>query len=134
MINEDAVLRFAQEYGDTLGVLKTSEHGEQLIHVPIRNATIRARIDERMNRVPAEHNEMPYGPSTLAPARHGAGLELGGQQREVCGTLLVDHEKGHATSEDDHDGLMGGCLGALTPPGGSSSACRAIGGVAGSLH
>lgn len=60
MINEDAVLRFAQNYGDILGVLKTLERGEELIHIPSRNATISARIDERIERVPTEHDEMQW--------------------------------------------------------------------------
>lgn len=60
MINEDAVLRFAQDYGDILGVLKTLERGEELIHVPTRNATISAGIDERIDRVPTEHDEMQW--------------------------------------------------------------------------
>ena len=60
MINEDAVLRFAQGYGDILGVLKTLERGEELIHVPTRNATISARIDERIERIPTEHDEMQW--------------------------------------------------------------------------
>jgi len=60
MINEDAVLRFAQDYGDILGVLKTLERGEQLIHIPTRNATISARIDERIERVPTAHDEMQW--------------------------------------------------------------------------
>jgi hypothetical protein len=60
MINEDAVQTFAQSYGDILGVLKTLERGEELIHVPTRNATISARIDERIERVPTEHDEMQW--------------------------------------------------------------------------
>jgi hypothetical protein len=60
MINEDAVLRFAQNYGDILGVLKTLERGEELIYVPTRNATISARIDDRIERVPTEHDEMQW--------------------------------------------------------------------------
>jgi hypothetical protein len=60
MINEEAVLRFAQNYGDILGVLKTLERGEELIHIPTRNATISARIDERIERVPTEHDEMQW--------------------------------------------------------------------------
>src|SRR5579864_979134 len=36
-INDDAVLRFSQNYGDILGVLKTLERGEELIHVPVRS-------------------------------------------------------------------------------------------------
>ncbi len=58
MINEDAVRRFAQDYGDILGVLKTLERGEELIHIPTRNATISAQIDEHIERVPAAHDEI----------------------------------------------------------------------------
>ena len=60
MINEDAVLRFAQDYGDILGVLKTLERGEELIHIPTRNAAISARIDEHIERVPTAHDEMQW--------------------------------------------------------------------------
>jgi hypothetical protein len=60
MINEEAVLSFAQNYGDILGVLKTLERGEELIHVPTRNAVISARIDEHIERVPTEHDEMQW--------------------------------------------------------------------------
>jgi hypothetical protein len=59
-INDDAVLRFAQNYGDILGVLKTLERGEELIHIPTRNATISASIDERIERVPTAHDEMQW--------------------------------------------------------------------------
>jgi hypothetical protein len=41
-------------------VLKTLERGEELIHVPTRNATISARIDKRIERVPTEHDEMQW--------------------------------------------------------------------------
>jgi len=53
-------LRFAQNYGDILGVLKTLERGEELIHIPTHNATISTRIDERIDRVPTEHDEMQW--------------------------------------------------------------------------
>jgi len=33
-IQDDKVLKFAQDYGDILGVLKTLERGEELIHIP----------------------------------------------------------------------------------------------------
>jgi hypothetical protein len=36
MINEAAVSNFAQNYGDILGVLKTLERGDELIHLPMR--------------------------------------------------------------------------------------------------
>jgi hypothetical protein len=60
MINEEAVLSFAQNYGNILGVLKTLERGEELIHIPARNVAISARIDEHIERVPTEHDEMQW--------------------------------------------------------------------------
>lgn len=60
MINEAAVTGFAQNYGDILGVLKTLERGEALIHVPSRIAAVNAQIDERIERVPTEHDEMQW--------------------------------------------------------------------------
>ncbi len=60
MINEEAVSAFAQNYGDILGVLKTLERGEELIHVPTRNAAISTRIDDHIERVPTEHDEMQW--------------------------------------------------------------------------
>jgi hypothetical protein len=60
MINEAAVSSFAQNYGDILGVLKTLERGEELVHLPTRKEVISARIDERIERVPTEHDEMQW--------------------------------------------------------------------------
>jgi hypothetical protein len=60
MINEAAVLNFAQSYGDILGVLKTLERGEELIHLPTRKEVVSARIDEHIERVPTEHDEMQW--------------------------------------------------------------------------
>jgi hypothetical protein len=60
MINEDAVSNFAQNYGDILGVLKTLERGEELVHLPSRKEEVVARIDERIERVPTEHDEMQW--------------------------------------------------------------------------
>src|SRR5947208_3967654 len=60
MINEEAVSNFAQNYGDILGVLKTLERGEELIHLPSRKEEVIARIDERIERVPTEHDEMQW--------------------------------------------------------------------------
>src|SRR5215831_901512 len=60
MINEAAVLNFAQNYGDILGVLKTLEKGEQLIHVPARKEALITGIDERIERTPTEHDEMQW--------------------------------------------------------------------------
>lgn len=60
MINEAAVSSFAQNYGDILGVLKTLEKGEELIHIPARKEVLNARIDERIERMPTEHDEMQW--------------------------------------------------------------------------
>jgi hypothetical protein len=60
MINEAAVSSFAQNYGDILGVLKTLERGEELIHVPLRKGAFNAHIDERIERVSTEHDEMQW--------------------------------------------------------------------------
>ena len=60
MINEAAVANFAQNYGDILGVLKTLERGEELIHLPTRKEILSAHIDERIERVPTEHDEMQW--------------------------------------------------------------------------
>jgi len=60
MINEAAVSNFAQSYGDILGVLKTLERGEELIHLPTRKEILSAHIDERIERLPTEHDEMQW--------------------------------------------------------------------------
>jgi hypothetical protein len=60
MINEAAVSSFAQNYGDILGVLKTLERGEELIHLPMRKEAVNADIDERIERVSTEHDEMQW--------------------------------------------------------------------------
>jgi hypothetical protein len=60
MINEAAVSNFAQNYGDILGVLKTLEKGEELIHLPARKETLNAQIDDRIERTPTEHDEMQW--------------------------------------------------------------------------
>jgi hypothetical protein len=60
MINETAVTNFSQNYGDILGVLKTLERGEELIHLPTRKEIISAHIDERIERLPTEHDEMQW--------------------------------------------------------------------------
>ena len=60
MINEAAVSNFAQNYGDILGVLKTLERGDELIHLPTRNEALNADIDERIERVSTEHDEMQW--------------------------------------------------------------------------
>ena len=60
MINEAAVANFAQGDGDILGVLKTLERGEELIHLPTRKEPVSARIDEHLERVPTEHDEMQW--------------------------------------------------------------------------
>jgi hypothetical protein len=60
MVNEEAVSHFALNYGDILGVLKTLERGEELIHLPIRKDELIAHIDERIERVSTEHDEMQW--------------------------------------------------------------------------
>ncbi len=60
MINEAAVSNFAQNYGDILGVLKTLERGDELIHLPTRAEALNADIDERIERVATEHDEMQW--------------------------------------------------------------------------
>jgi len=60
MVNEAAVSQFAQEYGDILGVLKTLERGEDLVHIPTRKAATSALIDEHLERLPTEHDEMQW--------------------------------------------------------------------------
>jgi hypothetical protein len=60
MINEAAVSTLVQTYGDILGVLKTLERGEELIHIPTRNEALNANIDERIERVSTEHDEMQW--------------------------------------------------------------------------
>lgn len=60
MINEAAVSSFAQNYGDILGVLKTLERGEELIHLPAWKHALNEHIDERIERVSTEHDEMQW--------------------------------------------------------------------------
>ena len=60
MINEAAVSNFAQNFGDVLGVLKTLERGDELIHLPLRKEALNADIDERIERVSTEHDEMQW--------------------------------------------------------------------------
>lgn len=92
MINEDAVLRFAQNYGDILGVLKTLERGEELIHIPSRNATISARIDERIERVPTEHDEMQWRLIRLGQlAKCDVWVPKNDQPKHYQGNQFRDH-------------------------------------------
>ncbi len=60
MINEAAVSRFAQSYGDILSVLKTLERGEDLIQVATRKEMLSPPIDERVERASTEHDEMQW--------------------------------------------------------------------------
>jgi hypothetical protein len=60
MINQDAVETFTRNYGDILGVLKTLEKGEELIHIPTRNEILNTEIDEQIERHPTEHDEMQW--------------------------------------------------------------------------
>ena len=43
-----------------LGVLKTLERGEELIHVPVRKEAFSAEIDHQIERVSTEHDEMQW--------------------------------------------------------------------------
>jgi hypothetical protein len=58
--NDAAVSNVAQTYGDILGVLKTLEKGEELIHLPARKQVLNAQIDNRIERTPSEHDEMQW--------------------------------------------------------------------------
>lgn len=60
MINEAAVSNFAENYGDILGVLKTLERGEELIHLPSRKQAFNAHIEDLIERVSTEHDEMQW--------------------------------------------------------------------------
>jgi hypothetical protein len=60
MINEAAVSAFASDYGDILGVLKTLEKGEELIHLPAHREQVIAQLDEHIERVTTEHDEMQW--------------------------------------------------------------------------
>jgi hypothetical protein len=92
MINEEAVSRFAQNYGDILGVLKTLERGEDLIHVPTRNAVISARIDERLERVPTEHDEMQWRLIRLGQkAKCDVWVPKNDQPKQYQGNQFRDH-------------------------------------------
>jgi len=51
---------FAQNYGDILGVLKTLERGEELIHLRMRTEALKVHIDERIERVSTEREEMQW--------------------------------------------------------------------------
>jgi hypothetical protein len=92
MINEDAVVRFAQNYGDILGVLKTLERGEELIPVPTRNATISARIDEHIERVPTAHDEMQWRLIRLGQlAKCDVWVPRNDQPKQYQGNHFRDH-------------------------------------------
>jgi hypothetical protein len=60
MIKQGAVLNFAQNYGDILGVLKTLEKGDEPLHIPTRNDQIIAEIDDHIERGPTPHDEMQW--------------------------------------------------------------------------
>jgi len=76
MINEAAVSSFAQSYGDILGVLKTLERGEELIHLPTRKEVLNANIDEHIERVSTEHDEMQWrDPPPASLHTHAEDLE-----------------------------------------------------------
>jgi hypothetical protein len=60
MVNEVAIKNFTEHYGDILGVLKTLERGEELIHLPARKETFSAEIDQQIERVSTGHDEMQW--------------------------------------------------------------------------
>lgn len=60
MINEKAVVNFTKIYGDILGVLKTLEKGEELIHIPSKDIITPEEIRDKIERAPTEHDEMQW--------------------------------------------------------------------------
>jgi len=91
MINEGAVSNFAQNYGDILGVLKTLEKGEDLIHVPARKEALIAQIDERIERTPTEHDEMQWRLIRLGQlARCDVWVPRNDQPKQFEGHLFRD--------------------------------------------
>ncbi|OGH18455.1 MAG: hypothetical protein A2868_02615 [Candidatus Levybacteria bacterium RIFCSPHIGHO2_01_FULL_40_15b] len=60
LINQEAVDTFTRNYGDILGVLKTLEKGEELIHVSARNEIIKTEVEEQIEKEPTEHDEMQW--------------------------------------------------------------------------
>jgi hypothetical protein len=92
MINEAAVTNFAQNYGDILGVLKTLERGEELIHVTTRKEILSAHIDERIERVPTEHDEMQWRLIRLGQlARCDVWVPRSDQPKQYDGNKFRDH-------------------------------------------
>lgn len=92
MVNEEAVQRFAQDYGDILGVLQTLERGEELIHIPTRNAMISSGIDDRIERVPTEHDEMQWRLIRLGQlARCDVWVPKNDQPKKYDGNNFRDH-------------------------------------------
>jgi hypothetical protein len=91
MINEEAVSTFAQNYGDVLGVLKTLERGEELIHLPTRKEVLNSHIDERMERVSTEHDEMQWRLIRLGQlARCDVWVPRGDQAKQYDGHQFRD--------------------------------------------
>jgi hypothetical protein len=60
LINEEAVYKFAKQYGDILGVLKTLEKGDKLIQVPEWKEITSEVLDDKIERAPTEHDEMQW--------------------------------------------------------------------------
>jgi hypothetical protein len=92
MINEAAVANFAQNYGDILGVLKTLERGEELIHLPPRKEELPAHIDERIERAPTEHDEMQWRLIRLGQlARCDVWVPRNDQAKQYEGNQFREH-------------------------------------------
>src|ERR1700722_2230724 len=91
MINEQAVSGFAQNYGDILGVLKTLEKGESLIHIPARKEALNALINEQIERMPTEHDEMQWRLIRLGQlARCNVWVPRGDQPKQYDGHQFRD--------------------------------------------
>lgn len=58
MINEEAVSNFAQNYGDIFGGPEDTRTRRGTDPLPTRKEEVIARIDERIERTPTEHDEM----------------------------------------------------------------------------
>jgi hypothetical protein len=101
MINEAAVSNFAQNYGDILGVLKTLERGDELIHLPTRKEALNADIDEHIERVSTEHDEMQWRLIRLGQlARCNVWVPRSDQAKQYDG-----HQFGDFVLHEFHDTL-----------------------------
>jgi hypothetical protein len=59
-INQKAVDEFAINFGDLLGVLRTLEKGEQVIHAARPSKQEVREVEEKVERAPTEHDEMQW--------------------------------------------------------------------------